>query len=336
MTGCLRSFAMLVLLNAVFCTAGLAAETYTNPVIDEIGPADPTVILFEGTYYMYCTGDNVSYHVYTSRDLVHWAKGRKVFEPGQRNVWAPDVFRDPTDGKFYLYYTVNKRIGVAVADRPDGTFKDRATFFRNAIDAHMFYDKGKYYLYYVQLPGFRIHVQPMKTPLEKEGEPIKLIWPTEPWEKIRGHVTEGPWMLKHEGTYYLLYSGTGANSLDYAIGYATASKPTGPFVKYAGNPIVHRTETAFGPGHGCVVTDAEGKLWSVYHQQKDDTRPWNRFICIDPLWFVGVGRGRLVRRVLRLATPATGGLARIRTSLSSRISNRRRGEKTGRVAGGRL
>ena len=297
MTSCLRSFAVLVALNGVFLAAGAAGRTYTNPVIDEIGPADPTVILFEGTYYMYCTGDNVSYHVYTSRDLVHWTKGRKVFEPGERNVWAPDVFRDPTDGKFYLYYTVNKRIGVAVADRPDGTFEDRATFFRNAIDAHMFHDEGRYYLYYVQLPGFRIHVQPMKSPLEKEGEPIKLIWPTEPWEKKSGNVTEGPWMLKHEGTYYLLYSGTGANSLNYAIGYATASQPTGPFVKYAGNPIVHRTETAFGPGHGCVVTDAAGKLWSVYHQQKDDTQPWNRFICIDPLWFddQGVLHGKATR-----------------------------------------
>jgi len=297
MTNRCRSMVVLALLNGAFLTVGAAGATYTNPVIDEIGPADPTVILFEGTYYMYCTGDNVSYHVYTSGDLVHWTKGDKVFEPGERNVWAPDVFRDPTDGKFYLYYTVNKRIGAAVADRPDGTFEDRATFFHNAIDAHMFYDSGRYYLYYVQLPGFRIHVQPMKTPLEKEGEPIKLLWPTEPWERKRGDVTEGPWMLKHKGTYYLLYSGTGADSLDYAIGYATASQPTGSFVKYAGNPIVHRTQRAFGPGHGCVVTDAAGELWSVYHQQKDDTEPWNRFICIDPLWFddQGVLHGKATR-----------------------------------------
>ncbi len=275
-----------VLLSVITTTLATAAETYTNPVIDEIGPADPTVVLFQGTYYMYCTDDDISFHVYTSKDLVHWIKGGKVFEPGQRGVWAPDVFHDPNDGKFYLYYTVSKRIGVAVADRPDGQFVDKATFYRNAIDAHMFLDDdGRYYLYYVQLPGFRIHVQPMKSPLERDGDPIKILWPTEPWEKISGDVTEGPWMLKHNGTYYLVYSGTGANSLNYALGYATAKKPTGPFVKYEGNPIVHRTETAFGPGHGCIVPDGEGNLWSVYHQQKDDTQPWNRFICIDPMWF---------------------------------------------------
>ena len=281
------------------CSAvGQAAKgTYTNPVIDEIGPADPAVIRFEGTYYMYCTGDNTSYHVYTSPDLVHWTKGRRVFIPGERNVWAPDVFRDPDDGQFYLYYTVNKRIGVAVADRSDATFQDRVSLFDNAIDAHMFSEGGKYYLYYVQLPGFRIHVQQMKTPLEKLGSPVEIIRPTEPWEKVRGAVTEGPWMLKYKGTYYLLYSGTGANSLDYAIGYATAAKPTGPFAKHPGNPIVHRTDSAFGPGHGCVITDAAGMLWSVYHQQKDDTQQWNRFICIDPLWFdqSGVLHGKATR-----------------------------------------
>lgn len=288
----------------------LEGQTYTNPVIAEIGPADPTVIFFEGKYFLYPTGDNVSYHVYTSTDLVNWTKGPKVFEPGGQNVWAPDVFYNPIDRKFYLYYTANQRIGVAVADRPDGMFVDRATLFSNAIDAHMFRDDdGKYYLYYVQFPQFRIHVQRMKNPLQKEGEPIKLIWPTEPWEKIRGDVTEGPWMLKHNGTYYLLYSGTGANSLDYAIGYATAGRPTGPFTKHPGNPIVKRGNGALGPGHGCVVEDAANNLWSIYHQQKDGTQPWNRFICIDPLWFDTKGflHGKATRGTTQPAPAVAGG-----------------------------
>ncbi len=274
-----------------------SAETYTNPVIDEIGLADPCVIQYKGVYYLYPTGDNVSYHVYTSTDLVNWQKGKRVFQPSNRNVWAPDVFHDPQSGKFYLYYTVNKRIGVAVANRPDENFEDQNTLYENAIDAHMFYENGNYYLYYVQLPGFRIHVQQMETPLKKKGEPVQIISPTEPWEKKQGPVTEGPWMLKNKDTYYLLYSGTGANSLDYAIGCAAAEHPMGPFKKYPGNPIVHRNENAFGPGHGCVVKDGEGKLWSVYHQQKDDTEAWNRFVCIDPLWFdeEGVLHGKATR-----------------------------------------
>ncbi len=275
----------------------MAEDTYNNPIIDEIGPADPCVILYENQYYLYPTGDNVSYHVYTSQDLVHWVKGESVFQPGESNVWAPDVFRDPHDGKFYLYYTVDKRIGVAVADQPDDTFEDIDSLFDNAIDAHMYYEDGNYYLYYVQLPGFRIQVQKMKDPTTKAGEPKEILKPTEDWEKVSGAITEGPWMLKHNKTYYLLYSGTGASSLNYAIGYATAEHPMGPFIKYEGNPIVHRNEEAYGPGHGCVVEDGEGQLWSVYHQQKDGSEPWNRFLCIDPLWFdkEGILHGKATR-----------------------------------------
>ena len=298
--------ARIVCAAAIVCSALVASSfggekvgrTYTNPVIDEIGPADPSVIFYEGKYYLYPTGDNHSYHVYYSTDLVHWTKGPRVFQPGGRNVWAPDVFRDPKDKQFYLYYTANRRIGVAVAPRPDATFADRATLFDNAIDAHMFCDDdGQYFLYYVQLPGFRICVQPMKNPLQKKGKPIELIRPTEPWEMKRGAVTEGPWILRHRNTYYLLYSGTGASSLDYAIGYATAKSPAGPFTKHSGNPIVARGNGALGPGHGCVVRDGAGRLWSVYHQQKDGSQPWNRFLCIDPLEFdeQGVLHGKATR-----------------------------------------
>ncbi len=310
--------AVIIYLAAIASGVGslAAAETYTNPVIDEIGPADPCVIFHGGKYHLYCTGDNHSYHVYYSTDLVRWTKGPKVFEPGEKNVWAPDVFRDPQGGRFYLYYTVNRRIGVAVADRPDAAFVDRRTLFSDAIDAHMFCDgEGRYFLYYVQLPGFRIHVQPMRTPLDKKGKSTEIIRPTEPWETKRGAITEGPWMLKHDNTYYLLYSGTAASSLDYAIGYATAATPTGPFVKFTGNPIVKRGELAFGPGHGCVIKDGVNRLWSIYHQQKDDSQAWNRFICIDPLWFddKGVLHGMATRGTPQPAPRTLDGGARSQT-----------------------
>ena len=108
----------------------------------------------------------------------------------------------------------------------------------HAIDADLFQDDdGSLYLSYVDLAGgFKIVVQPMADPLTKKGEPKVVIHPTEDWEKRSGEVTEGPFMLKHKGTYYLTYSGTGADSPNYGIGYATSKSPTGPFVKYAGNP----------------------------------------------------------------------------------------------------
>jgi beta-xylosidase len=263
-----------------------------------MGIGDPEVIFYRGKYYLYPTGDNHGYDVYISADLVHWEKGPRVFRSGESGVWAPDVLFNPPDRKFYLYYTVNRRVGVAVSDRPDGTFTDVAPLVENAIDADMFLDKdGRYYLYYASYPGFSIYVQPMEDATRKKGDPLMIIRPEESWEKQGQPITEAPWMLEHQGTYYLLYSGGGANTADYAIGYATAGSPLGPFTKHAGNPIVKRGRGVYGPGHCSVIMTPDGKLWMVYHQKRDRGRNWSRMICIDPLWFddKGVLHGRATR-----------------------------------------
>ena len=176
---------------------------------------------------------------------------------------------------------------MAVADGPLGPFKDKAVLATDAIDAHLFQaDDGKYYLYYVDLfEGFKIRVQPMSDPLTKSSDTTIAIRPTDAWEKISGHVTEGPFMLLHNGVYYLTYSGTGADSPNYGIGYATAKSPLGPFTKFSGNPIAHRGGTVLGPGHHCVIEGPDKKLWLVYHQKWDDGKNFKRFLAIDPLWF---------------------------------------------------
>jgi len=277
-----------------------AAGTHHNPVIDE-NLADPAVIRHDGTYYLYATGEvdgDNGYRVYTSADLVNWKRGPVVFRPDQRHIWAPDVWRDPVSGRFYLYYTANMTVGVADAEGPLGPFTVRKKLFDNAIDAHLFRDDdGRLYLYFVQLPGFRITVQPMASPTELSGEPKAVLQPQSDWETRNGHVTEGPWLIKHKGRYYLLYSGSGADTPDYAVGYATSTSPLGPYTRAEHNPILHRSDGLFGPGHGSAIRDGGGQWWFVYHQKRTARREWDRFICIDPLRFDEQGRlhGRATR-----------------------------------------
>ncbi len=279
-----------------------SAKTYRNPIIDRLGPADPHVIRYEGKYYLYPTLDGRGYDVFVSEDLVHWQEKGKVFTDPRGGVWAPDVFYNRRgDRRFYLSYTDDappsaagkrgKEIGVAVADGPMGPFEDKGILAADAIDAHLFQDEdGAFYLYYVHLAGgFKIMVQPMSDPLTKKGAPQTVIRPTEPWEKLSGEVTEGPFMLKHRGIYYLMYSGTGADSPNYGVGYATARSPLGPFVKYPGNPIAHRGGNVLGPGHHSVVEGPDGRLWMVYHQKASTKKGWDRFLAIDPLWFDDAG-----------------------------------------------
>ncbi len=267
-------------------------SAYINPVVEGT-LADPAVIHHDGLYYLYATGevngDNGT-RVFTSTDLVNWTRGPVVFRPGAPHVWAPDVWRDGDSGRFYLYYTVNQTVGVAASDNPLGPFEIVKKFFDSAIDAHFFRDdNGKSYLYYVQLPGFRISVQPMASPTEKLGEPRVILKPESDWETRAGHVTEGPWIIKRDGIYHLLYSGSGANTPFYGVGYATADNPMGPFERAPHNPIVHRGPGIYGPGHGCAVRDAEGQWWHIYHQKRTDRVEWGRFVCLDPLWFDQTG-----------------------------------------------
>ena len=293
-----RLFAAVALAAVVISSlaqpaATAPARTYRNPIIDRIGPADPHVIRHEGKFYMYPTTDGKGYDVFVSEDLVHWEQKPKCFTDRRGGAWAPDVFHHKNgDGKFYLYYTLNRRgggkqIGVAVADGPLGPFQDRTNLVDRSIDAHLFQDDDRaLYLYYTEIEGgFKIKVQRMADPLTKKGEPVEVIRPTVDWERKKGSVTEGPWMLKHKGLYYLMYSGSGADGPDYAIGYATAKSPLGPFTKYANNPIAKRGNGVFGPGHHSVVTGPDGKLWMVYHQQNSEEPGWKRFLAIDPLWF---------------------------------------------------
>jgi beta-xylosidase len=184
-----------------------ADRAYRNPIINRIGPADPHVIRHENKFYMYPTTDGRGYDVFVSDDLVHWEQKPKCFTDARGGAWAPDVFHHKKgDGKFYLYYTLNrpgggKQIGVAVADGPLGPFQDRTNLVDRSIDAHLFQDDGgALYLYYVEIEGgFRIKAQAMADPLTKKGEPTEVIRPTVEWERKKGAVTEGPWMLKHKG-----------------------------------------------------------------------------------------------------------------------------------------
>jgi iduronate 2-sulfatase len=288
---------------------GGAKKTYRNPLLPKQQIADPHVIKVGDTYYLYATTHTRGYDAYVSKDLVRWENKGSVFDDPRGGAWAPDVFHNAKgDGKFYLYYTDNapghsrqldKQIGVAVADGPLGPFVDKSVFVTNAIDAHVYQDDdGKLYFYYVDLVGgFKIRAQRMSDPLTLQGDPTVVIHPTELWEKVSGHVTEGPFVLKRNGTYYLMYSGTGADSPNYGIGYATSKSPLGPFEKFRGNPIVSRGGKVLGPGHHCVIEGPDKKLWNIYHQKWNDKTNFTRFLAIDPLWFddAGVLHGKATR-----------------------------------------
>jgi len=268
-------------------------KTYKNPVLEG---ADPFAILHDGKYYLYSTNDDNGYKCFVSDDLTEWKYNgmgmHKDDVQGNFWFWAPEIIEK--DGKFYMVYSSEEHIGVAVADHPAGPFKQAEKKWlseRNAIDGHFFRDDdGQVYLYYVRFEGGNvIYCTKMSDDLlsmDEENE-VRLIAAEEEWETRQALVTEGPFVLKHNGKYYLTYSANDYQSPDYAVGYAVASSPTGPFVKYSGNPILKKNDKVQGTGHHSFTTSKDGKtLMCVYHIHNSLTAVHPRLTCIDPAEFI--------------------------------------------------
>lgn len=259
-----------------------------RPKFGNILMADPTIFFDEGTYYLYGTGgmkkdSGYGFEVYTSKDLKHWEgpcgadngyclkKSNATW--GTTGFWAPQVFK--RDGKYYFIYTANEQIAVATADSPLGPFTQEEPVCIPAttkeIDPFVFFEGKKAYLYHVRLQeGNRIFVSEMDRDLKslKEKTTRECIHAEEGWEDTahaEWTVSEGPTVVKIGKTYYLFYSCNDFRNLDYAVGYATAKSPLGPWEKH-GEPIIVRGVIGEnGTGHGDLFQNADGEWQYVFH-----------------------------------------------------------------------
>jgi GH43 family beta-xylosidase len=286
-------------------TAPVLTDTYTNPVKPYTG--DPFVLYHQGVYYVYASqaaNTSTGFKVFTSPDLVNWTdRGwalRKEDSWGERDFWAPEVIAK--DGLFYMYYTVQERICVATSASPLGPFKQTVqepmTPETIRIDPHVFRDDdGKYYFYYVAFNnGNEIWGAELNPDLLtiNPNTMRRMIAPDQDWEKHRANVNEGPFVIKHNGTYYLTYSGSHVESPYYGVGYATAPHPLGPWTKYPYNPILKSTSYVHGPGHHCITASPDGtQLVIVYHTHENVllTSPMRRTMAIDRLRFAPQANG---------------------------------------------
>lgn len=245
--------------------------------------ADPYILLYDGTYYAYGTSIGNGFEVYYSDDLEYWKRSSSLAldekdSYGDHNFWAPEVYYIEKEKKFYLFYSAEEHICVATSDSPLGPFKQdvqKPIREEGSIDTSVFFDDdGKAYLYFVRFnDGNVIWCAELKDNLKeiKEETLTQCFAATEPWELILPKVVEGPSVIKQDGKYYLMYSGNGYTSQDYAIGFAVADSPFGPWKKYDKNPILHKYKGLVGVGHGAPFIDKEGHWRYVFHAHKSLT-----------------------------------------------------------------
>ena len=266
--------------------------------------ADPEGIIFQNNYWIYPTysapfDKQVFFDAFSSPDLVHWTKYERILDTARvkwatRAMWAPSIIEK--SGKYFLFFGANDvhegevgGIGVAVADKPAGPFKDYlgksliGEIHNGAqpIDQFIFKDKDQYYLIY---GGWRhcniVRLKDDFTALEPfpDGTTYKEITP-------EGYV-EGPFMFVRNGKYYFMWSEGGWTGPDYSVAYAIADSPFGPFKRTA-KILQQDPSVATGAGHHSIIHESKKDKWYiVYHRRPLTEKDGNsRVTCIDELQF---------------------------------------------------
>lgn len=304
-----RSFGLLLFL-AIAGHGSAQVPRHVNPVLPG-WYADPEAHVFEGAYWIYPTtsapyDDQTYMDAFSSPDLGTWTRHPRILDLagvawGRRALWAPSIVRK--DGWYYLFFSANDiqsddevgGIGIARSRSPSGPFEDYLgrplidRFHNGAqpIDPFVFQDTdGTWYIIY---GGWR-HCNIARLNADFSGfvpfddrTTFREITP-------EGYV-EGSFMLLKGGRYYFMWSEGGWTGPDYAVAYAVADSPTGPF-RRIGKILEQDPAVATGAGHHSVLHAPGSDRWYiVYHRRPlGETDRNHRVVCIDELRFTADGR----------------------------------------------
>ncbi|WP_031486078.1 family 43 glycosylhydrolase [Streptomyces bicolor] len=253
----------------------VSALVMKSPVLPGLN-ADPNIVRFGDTYYLYPTTDGfegwsgTQFKAYSSTDLVHWKDHGVILDLGPDVSWADSRAWAPTmaekDGKYYFYFSADANIGVAVSDSPTGPFKDAlgqpllkaGQYSGQMIDPAVFTDDdGRSYLYW---GNGRAYVAPLNDDMTSiDTSQVKDITPS-------GY-REATFVIKRAGTYYFMWSENDTRDEDYRVAYATGPSPTGPWTKHGVILEKNLSLGIKGPGHHSVVHVPKTDEWYIaYHR----------------------------------------------------------------------
>jgi len=294
-----------------------AKPGYEGPDFREM--ADPTVIRFEGQWYLFPSAGLL----WRSADMVHWEHiPIEPFDPG----YAPTVVVH----RGWLYLTASwdcsaiwrarsplgpwERLGTRAydADGNETWLKDHTGKPVRWGDPCLFSDEdGSLYCYCnlgqevepspahpwritndIGILGVRLDAE---DPSRFAEAPVKLVnfRPEHWWERggesnhrLDAPVLEGAWMTRHGGRYFLQYSANGTEYRNYAIGCYVSDHPLGPFEPQRRNPVlIHRGGLVNGCAHHSVVEGPDGGLWCFYTTLVRIAHPYERRIAMDRVAF---------------------------------------------------
>lgn len=327
----------------------LAKSQYTNPIgcVDNNGNriygGDPSVLVDGDTVYLYVGHDNStdsevnraiynmdSWLCYSTKDMKNWKyegpimkadKGSVTWASTDTSAWAAQVakHKNPNTGKdrYYLYYCTwdatsqgKQSIGVAVADKPTGPFKDigkplvKGTLTTpqssnwDDIDPTVWVDTdskgvehrylawGNSRLYICELNEDMISVKDIngdgKITCGERSKEADVLYRSGSLTMY----TEAPWIYRRQdakgnyyGNYYLFYASQWREKMAYVT---TSDLMNG---KWSDRQVI-MSPTATSNTNHMAVFDFKGKTYFVYHNGSlPKGNGYRRSPCIRELTF---------------------------------------------------
>lgn len=303
------------------------------PSWEYIPDGEPHV--FEGRVYVYGSHDRFNGHAYCLNDYVCWSAPvgdlgdwryegviyKKTDDPLNPDesmcLYAPDVTRGP-DGRYYLYYALDKvsQVSVAVCPTPagkyeflgyvryqDGTCLGQRPGDEHQFDPGVFCEGGRVYLYTGFCPKDDASRHgPMATVLGPDMltilEEPRFMAPSAPYSAgsgFEGHeYFEAASIRKRGDTYYFIYSSV----VFHELCYATSLHPTRDF-RYRGVIVsnadvgidsykpAERPMSYGGNNHGGMVQIGD-ESYIFYHRHTNGTN-FSRQGCAEKIRFLEDG-----------------------------------------------
>ncbi|MBW8880004.1 MAG: family 43 glycosylhydrolase [Asticcacaulis sp.] len=266
------------------------AASYYNPILPGFYP-DPSIVRVEDDYYL--INSSFAFYpgipVFHSKDLIHWQQiGNAIDRPGMldfsglntsRGVFAPDISYH--DGLFYIVNTCVDCKGnfVITAKDPKGPWSDPVWLPFGGIDPSIFWDDdGRAYIVWNDAPIGEPLYQGHRALWMQPFDPKTLSMTGQPQLVVNGGSDiakkpvwiEGPHLYKDGGHYYLMAAEGGTESNHSEVVFR-ADAVTGPYLPYAGNPILtqrdldkSRPHPVESTGHADIVQAADGQWWAVF------------------------------------------------------------------------
>lgn len=275
----------MICLGALAQTSVLDASAQ-NPIVQTSFTPDPAPVVFGDELWVFTGCDKdaansnytmIGWQAFSTKDMQNWTDHGMILKDtdfswcNANDAWASQCIE--RNGKYYFYFTTTNKsgggraIGVAVADSPEGPYKDvlgkpLCGPNWNYIDPTVIIDDdGQAWLMFGNPTCYYVKLKEDMITLDGKIQEFPMTQEAFGPGKNGCGYGEGPWIYKHKDLYYLVYACFYGTDGGESQAYATSSSVTGPW-KF-GNQI-QKQSNCFTT-HGGII-DYKDHSYLFYHK----------------------------------------------------------------------